>query len=48
MKSTWTELLIPNEMSLMSSKTGDKVVRMFSMQLETSAQAERVSEVQQG
>lgn len=41
------ELLMPNEMSLMSSKTGAEVLCMVSMQLERSAQAEQAHEVQQ-
>lgn len=36
MKSTWMELLIPNEMSLMSSKTRPKVARVVSVQLDVS------------
>lgn len=46
-KSTWMELLIPNEMCLMSSKTGGEVVCMLYVQLEMSAQAEQASKVQQ-
>lgn len=40
------ELLIPNEMCLMSSKIGAEVVCMLYTQPEMSAQAEQVSKVQ--